>query len=44
MPFVFCEAVVVLGVDDSEFSLREGDFSESEAVAETAIKKNGDKQ
>jgi len=39
-PFVFCEAGVVVGVDDCEFAFCEGDFSERAAVAEAAIQKD----
>lgn len=34
---MFCEAGVVLWVDDGEFALGEGDFSEWVAVAEATI-------
>jgi hypothetical protein len=36
---VLCEAGIVFGVDDCEFSLREGDFSERIAIAEAAVSK-----
>ena len=37
VPFVADKGIVVLGVDDSEFALCEGDFSESIAEAEAAV-------
>ena len=39
-PFMFCEAGVVIGVDDCEFALGEGDSAERAAEAETAIQKD----
>jgi hypothetical protein len=37
MPFVFSEPVVIMGVNYSEFTLCEWDFSESITVAQAAI-------
>ena len=37
VPFVFAQALVILGVDDGVFSLCEWDAAEGVAVAEAAI-------
>ena len=37
VPFVFCEAVEIIGVNDCEFALSERNSSEGVAVADAAI-------
>jgi hypothetical protein len=40
VPFVFCDAFVVVRVDDGVLAVREGDSSEGVAVAQPAIEKD----
>ena len=44
VPFVFREAIIVIGVDDGELSLSERDSSEGIAVAEASIQKHRQRQ
>ena len=37
IPFVFAEPIVVVGIDNCVFSVREGDSSEGIAVPESSV-------